>query len=101
MRADSKRTSTRNCSKDEGDKKDFRAIEQLIAASREENDAVRWKKLGEILDRDRFASFLAVEALLGMGDGYDFGKNNYRIYHDPSRSCSPSFRTGWMSRWQT
>lgn len=69
--------------KDEGDKKDFRAIEQLLAASREENDVLRWKKLGEILDRDRFASFLAIEALLGVGDGYDFGKNNYRIYHDP------------------
>ena len=20
-----------------------------------------------------------------MGDGYDFGKNNYRIYHDPKK----------------
>ena len=71
-------------SKDEGDKKDFRAIEQLIAASRENDDAVRWTKLGAILDTDRFASFLAIEALLGVGDGYDFGKNNYRIYHDPT-----------------
>lgn len=70
--------------KDEGDKKDFSAIEKLIAASKEEDAAVRWKKLGEILDRDRFASFLAIEALLGVGDGYDFGKNNYRIYHDPT-----------------
>ena len=69
--------------KDEGDKKDFRAIEQLLAASREEKDAVRWQKLSAILDVDRFASFLAIEALLGVGDGYDFGKNNYRIYHDP------------------
>ena len=70
--------------KDEGDKKDFRAIEQLIAASRVDDAAERWKKLGEILDRDRFASFLAIEALLGVGDGYDFGKNNYRIYQDPT-----------------
>ena len=70
--------------KDEGDKKDFRAIEQLIAACGENDDAVRWTKLGAILDVDRFASFLAIEALLGVGDGYDFGKNNYRIYHDPT-----------------
>ena len=70
-------------SKDQGDKKDFRAIEQLIAACREQDDAARWKKLGEILDLDRFASFIAIESLLGVGDGYDFGKNNYRIYHDP------------------
>ena len=70
-------------SKDEGDRKDFRAIERLLAASREENDAARWRKLSAILDVERFASFLAMEALLGVGDGYDFGKNNYRIYHDP------------------
>ena len=70
--------------KDEGDKKDFSAIQQLSAASRVDDNAERWKKLGEILDRDRFASFLAIEALLGVGDGYDFGKNNYRIYQDPT-----------------
>jgi spore coat protein CotH len=69
--------------KDEGDKKDFRAIEQLLAACREEDAATRWKKLGAILDTERFASFLAMEALLGVGDGYDFFHNNYRLYHDP------------------
>ena len=69
--------------KDEGDKKDFGAIEQLIAACREDDDAERWKKLGAILDTDRFASFLAMEALMGVDDGYDFFRNNYRIYHDP------------------
>jgi hypothetical protein len=69
--------------KDEGDPKDFKAIETLLAACREEEAAKRWTKLKTILDTDRFASFLAVEALLGVGDGYDFFRNNYRIYHDP------------------
>ena len=54
-----------------------------LVRSREPDDAARWKKLGAILDVERFASFLAIEALLGVGDGYDFGRNNYRIYHDP------------------
>jgi hypothetical protein len=69
--------------KDRGDKDDFRAIEQLLAACREDDPAARWKKLGAILDTERFASFLAIEALLGVGDGYDFFHNNYRLYHDP------------------
>ncbi len=70
-------------SKDHGDPKDFRAIDQLLAACREEDPTVCWTKLGAILDVDKFASVLAIEALLGVGDGYDFGRNNYRIYHDP------------------
>jgi len=69
--------------KDEGDVKDFRIIEQLIAATREEDDAKRWKALQGALDVDRYASFLAMESLMGVGDGYDFFRNNYRIYHDP------------------
>src|SRR4030095_16515749 len=69
--------------KDEGDPKDFKAIEQLLEACREEDAIKRWPKLKAILDTDRFASFLAFEALLGVGDSYDFYRNNYRIYHDP------------------
>jgi hypothetical protein len=69
--------------KDEGDPKDFKAIEQLLAACREENATKRWPALKAILDTDRFASFLAFEALVGVGDSYDFFRNNYRIYHDP------------------
>jgi hypothetical protein len=69
--------------KDEGDPKDFKAIEQLLAACREEEATKRWPKLKAILNTDHFASFLAFEALLGVGDSYDFFRNNYRIYHDP------------------
>jgi spore coat protein H len=69
--------------KDEGDPKDFKAIETLLAACREDDATKRWTKLGAILDTDRFASFLAFEALAGVADGYDFFRNNYRIYHDP------------------
>lgn len=69
--------------KDQGDPKDFKAIESLIAACREDNAAERWNKLTAILDPDRFANFLAFESSIGVGDGYDFFRNNYRIYHDP------------------
>jgi spore coat protein H len=70
--------------KDEGDPKDFRIIQQLLAAARENDAAVRWEKLSTALDTDRFASFLAMESLMGVGDGYNFFRNNYRIYHDPA-----------------
>jgi len=69
--------------KDAGDEKDFRIIEQLIAATKEHDDAKRWAALSAVLDIDRYASFLAMESLMGVGDGYDFFRNNYRIYHDP------------------
>ena len=69
--------------KDHGDKKDFRAIEQLLAACREDDAAQRWTKLRAILDTERFATFLSLETLLGIGDGYDFFRNNYRLYQDP------------------
>jgi len=69
--------------KDEGNPKDFKAIEQLLAACRDEDAPRRWTGIKAILDTDRFANFLAFEALLGVGDSYDFFRNNYRIYHDP------------------
>ena len=69
--------------KDAGDKKDFSAIEQLLAACRVDDPAQRWAKLRAILDVERYATFLSLEALLVIGDGYDFFRNNYRLYHDP------------------
>ena len=69
--------------KDHGDAKDFRAIEQLLAACRTDDAAARWTKLRAILDVERFATFLSLETLLGIADGYDFFRNNYRLYQDP------------------
>jgi spore coat protein CotH len=87
--------------KDEGDVRDFRIIEQLIAATREEDDAKRWKALQGALDVDRYASFLAMESLMGVGDGYDFFRNNYRIYHDPVTKRLAFILHAWISRWVT
>lgn len=43
----------------------------------------RWERLGEVLDRDRFLSFMAMEILTGHRDGYSMARNNFRIYADP------------------
>jgi len=62
---------------------DVSEIDPLLAACREEDSAQRWQKLRTNLDVDRYASFLAMESLLGVGDGYDFFRNNYRLYREP------------------
>lgn len=69
--------------KDTGDPADVSAIEELRAACREDDPAQRWTKLAAILDVDHYATFLSLETLLCIWDGYDFYVNNYRIYHDP------------------
>lgn len=56
----------------------------VAAAIREPDAAVRWRRLGETLDRDRFITFLAMETLIGHRDGYGLARNNYRIYADPA-----------------
>lgn len=75
--------------KDLGDPKDKRDIKELIAACNEPDATKRWERLGAILDIDRFASFMAIEDLLCHWDGYNFNRNNYRVYKEP--------RTGKLS----
>ncbi|MCX6905794.1 MAG: CotH kinase family protein [Verrucomicrobia bacterium] len=57
----------------------------LIAACHEKDPALRWAKLGAVLDLDRFISFMATEVMICHRDGYCLARNNYRIYHDPDR----------------
>lgn len=59
-------------------------LRALASATKEPDLGQRWKKLGTLLDIDRFITFAAVEVLLGHHDGYTMDKNNYRIYHDPA-----------------
>lgn len=72
-----------NCEMDQGDPKDKTALKELMAASREGDNAKRWEQLGKILDTDLFASYCAMEAILCHWDGYSFNRNNYRFYRDP------------------
>ncbi len=72
---------TRNSGAGPDDDLDLR---RLAAAAAQENLALRWKALEEILDLDRFFTFMAMETLSGHRDGYCLARNNYRLYHDPS-----------------
>lgn len=59
-------------------------LRRLAAAAQEPDLARRWARLGEVLDCERFVSFLAMEVLCGHRDGYGIQRNNFRLYHDPA-----------------
>jgi len=66
-----------------GDHPDDRTrLNDLLAAAREPAVTVRSKRLAEVLDVDRFLTFLAMELLTVHWDGYGMNRNNYRIFHD-------------------
>jgi hypothetical protein len=59
-------------------------LQRLVGATAEPDLPRRWKVLHEALDVDRFLSFMAMEVMICHWDGYCLGRNNFRIYHDPS-----------------
>lgn len=69
-----------NMEKDHGDPADRAAIKQLMQACGEGDVKKRWEKLDQILDVDAFLSFMAMESILCHWDGYNFNRNNYRLY---------------------
>ncbi len=55
----------------------------LIDALEGPDDALL-NALMPLVNLDRFVTFWALEVLLGHGDGYSAGKNNFYVYFDPS-----------------
>jgi hypothetical protein len=58
-------------------------LKALADAAAEPEANRRWECLAQVLDVDRFLSFMALEIMLGHRDGYCLARNNFRIYHDP------------------
>ncbi|MGE3313078.1 MAG: CotH kinase family protein [Limisphaerales bacterium] len=68
-----------------GDEKQSRAdLDRLIAAVSEGSPTQRWERLNEVLDMDRFLTFMALEVMTCHWDGYAQNRNNYRVFHDRS-----------------
>ena len=65
-----------------GDKSDSRDRMELAAACKEGDAKVRWQKVSERLDLDEYLRFFAMETFLCHWDGYNFNRNNYRVYFD-------------------
>ncbi|MCX7872361.1 MAG: CotH kinase family protein [Verrucomicrobiae bacterium] len=64
--------------------KDWSDLKQLLAATRENNITNCYEKLKNVLEIERFISFMALEVMLCHWDGYTFARHNYRLYNDPS-----------------
>src|SRR4051812_3007766 len=81
----SKADVTEKLEKDSGDdSKDQKDVKALAAAAKESDPATRLKKLGALLDVERFISFAATEVFTWHHGGYTMSQDNYRLYSDPS-----------------
>src|SRR2546421_2386832 len=58
-------------------------LKALIGAAEEPDPARRLERLEQVLDVERFISFIAMEVMTWHWDGYAMKRNNYRVYHDP------------------
>lgn len=65
-----------------GDPKDQSDLKGLVAACREGDAKTRWQKVYEKLDVDEYLRSLAMETFVCHWDGYNFNRNNYRVYFD-------------------
>jgi hypothetical protein len=62
---------------------DHADLKRLAQAAEEPDPAKRLARLEEVLDVDRFLSFMALEMMTCHWDGYTMKRNNYRLYADP------------------
>ena len=65
------------------DVKDYADLQALLAASRIPDAAERFKKMDQLLEMDRFITYVALSMILCDWDGYPSKCNNYRVYHNP------------------
>ena len=77
-----------------GDKSDKRDRMELAAACKEGDAKLRWQKVAERLDVNEYLRFLAMETILTHWDGYNFNRNNYRVYFDPKTAKAGFFIHG-------
>jgi spore coat protein H len=57
-------------------------LEALAAVARQTDVERLQTQLPQVLDVDRFLSFMALEVMLDHWDGYTFNVKNYEVYHD-------------------
>ncbi|MFO1500778.1 MAG: CotH kinase family protein [Verrucomicrobiota bacterium] len=56
---------------------------QRLARAAEQPSTNRMGELRQVLDVDRFITYLAIDIMTCNWDGYAINRNNYRLYHDP------------------
>ena len=80
-------------------KPDPNALQALTDAAFEPDLDRRWQRLQDVLDMDRFLSFMAVETMIGHRDGYCLARNNYRLYFDRDTGKWMFFPHGMDQLW--
>jgi hypothetical protein len=58
----------------------------LLEASREKDLDKRAERLRQVLDLERFITFIALDVMLWNWDGYAQNRNNWRLYRDPANN---------------
>jgi spore coat protein CotH len=61
---------------------DHSRLRALAKVAQDPDAANRFAKLDQVLDMDRFLSFLAMDIIACDWDGYAMNRNNWRLYHD-------------------
>jgi spore coat protein H len=64
------------------DPKNNAGLRALAEAVKEPDPTLRWNRLEQTLDVNRFLSFMALEMMLCHWDGYCMSQNNWRAFHD-------------------
>jgi spore coat protein H len=64
------------------DPKNNTGLHALAEAVKEPDPTVRWNRLQQTLDVNRFLTFMALEMMLCHWDGYCMNQNNWRAFHD-------------------
>jgi spore coat protein H len=64
------------------DPRNHAGLRALIDATREPDATRRLARLEQVLDMDRFLSYLAMDVIQCDWDGYGMNRNNWRIFHD-------------------
>jgi len=77
-----------------GDVANHADLKAMVEAAREPDAKKRFEKLDQVLDMDKFMAYLVLEAITWDWDGYPMNRNNYRIYHDPTRNKLIFFPSG-------
>lgn len=70
-----------------GNEPDPQAGLRELGAAVKQAPGHEWAGLGSTLDQHQFLGLMAAEIMTGHRDGYSLARNNYRLYHDPTRDC--------------
>ncbi len=80
--------------KQHGDPKDKSDLKALAAACKIGDPKAKWAAMEKVLDVEEFLRALAMEVFTCHWDGYNFNRNNYRVYFDPKTGKANFFCHG-------